>query len=42
MGVAIWGLIPRKHIGLSDRAGRAVAVDAFNTIYYLLTMIRHR
>lgn len=42
MGVAIWGQIPRRHIGLGDLAGRAVAFDAFNTIYYFLTMIRHR
>jgi flap endonuclease-1 len=42
MGVAIWGQIPRKHIGLDELAGRTVAFDTFNTIYYFLTMIRHR
>lgn len=42
MGVAIWGQIPRKHIGLDELAGRRIAFDAFNTIYYFLTVIRHR
>jgi flap endonuclease-1 len=42
MGVAIWGQIPRRHIGLDELAGRTIAIDAFNTIYYFLTMIRHR
>jgi flap endonuclease-1 len=42
MGVAIWGQIPRTHIGLDQLTGRTIAFDAFNTIYYFLTMIRHR
>jgi flap endonuclease-1 len=42
MGVAIWGQIPRTRIGLDDLAGQTIAFDAFNTIYYFLTMIRHR
>jgi len=42
MGVAIWGQIPRTLIGLDELAGQTIAFDAFNTIYYFLTMIRHR
>ena len=42
MGVAMWEQIPKRTIDLEDLAGRTVALDAFNTIYYFLTVIRHR
>jgi flap endonuclease-1 len=42
MGVAIWEQIPKRTIDLEDLAGCTVALDAFNTIYYFLTVIRHR
>lgn len=42
MGVAIWGQIHRRTIDLEDLAGQAIALDAFNTIYYFLAVIRHR
>jgi flap endonuclease-1 len=42
MGVAMWEQIPRRKIGLEDLAGHKIALDAFNTIYYFLTVIRHR
>ena len=40
MGVDISGLIERKKIALEDLAGRSVAIDAFNTLYQFLSMIR--
>jgi flap endonuclease-1 len=42
MGVAIWQLIPRKTVDPEDLEGRIIALDAFNTIYYFLSVIRHR
>lgn len=42
MGTAIWKQIPRRTIHLEDLAGRKIAVDAFNTLYYFLSVIRHR
>ena len=42
MGVALWGQIPRRTIDLEDLTGHAIALDAFNTIYYFLAVIRHR
>lgn len=42
MGVAISELIPRKDIGLDNLAGQKIALDAFNTIYYFLAVIRHK
>jgi flap endonuclease-1 len=42
MGVAIWDQIPKRAIGLEYLAGRTIALDAFNTIYHFLTVIRHR
>jgi hypothetical protein len=32
----------REHIELDQLASRTIAFDAFHTIYYFLTMIRHR
>jgi flap endonuclease-1 len=42
MGVAISELIPRKETGLADLAGHKIALDALNTIYYFLAVIRHQ
>lgn len=42
MGVAISKLIPRKQIEIADLAGKQIALDAFNTIYYFLSVIRNR
>ncbi len=40
MGVDISGLVERKRIALEDLAGRSIAIDAFNTLYQFLSMIR--
>jgi len=40
MGVDISGLVKGKPIRLEDLSGRSVAVDAFNTLYQFLSMIR--
>ena len=40
MGVDISDLIERKKIVLEDLAGRSIAIDAFNTLYQFLSMIR--
>ncbi len=40
MGVDISSLVGGKPIMLSDLTGRSVAVDAFNTLYQFLSMIR--
>jgi flap endonuclease-1 len=40
MGVDISDLISAKRIALEDLAGRSVAIDAFNTLYQFLSMIR--
>lgn len=42
MGVPIWELIPRRTIDPEDLEGRIIALDAFNTIYYFLSVIRHK
>jgi len=42
MGVAISQLIPRREIGLADLAGQTIALDAFNTIYFFLAIVRDR
>jgi flap endonuclease-1 len=42
MGVAMWELIARRTIDPEDLAGRVIALDAFNTIYHFLAVIRHR
>jgi flap endonuclease-1 len=42
MGLPIWALIPRRTIDPEDLAGRIIALDAFNTIYYFLSVIRHK
>ena len=40
MGVDISDLIEGKSITLGDLSGRSVAIDAFNTLYQFLSMIR--
>lgn len=40
MGVDISDLIEAKRISLEDLAGRSIAIDAFNTLYQFLSMIR--
>lgn len=40
MGVDISDLIEPKKIALEDLAGRSIAIDAFNTLYQFLSMIR--
>jgi flap endonuclease-1 len=42
MGVAVWDLIPRKTIDPEELSGQTIALDAFNTLYYFLAVIRHR
>ena len=42
MGVDISDLIEAKQISLEDLTGRSIAVDAFNTLYQFLSMIRQR
>jgi len=40
MGVDISDLVEGRPVGLEDLAGRSVAIDAFNTLYQFLSMIR--
>ncbi len=40
MGVDISGLVKGKPIRIEDLSGRSVAIDAFNTLYQFLSMIR--
>ncbi len=40
MGVDISDLVETKPIALEDLAGRSIAIDAFNTLYQFLSMIR--
>jgi flap endonuclease-1 len=40
MGVDISDLVEAKRISLEDLSGRSVAIDAFNTLYQFLSMIR--
>jgi len=40
MGVDISDLVEGKPIALEDLSGRSIAIDAFNTIYQFLSMIR--
>ncbi len=42
MGVDISDLIEAKQIALEDLTGRSIAIDAFNTLYQFLSMIRQR
>ncbi len=40
MGVNLSGLVEPKNIELSDLRGKSVAIDAYNTIYQFLSIIR--
>ncbi|HEX9908079.1 MAG TPA: flap endonuclease-1 [Thermoplasmata archaeon] len=40
MGVDISDLVKGKQVSLTDLSGRSVAIDAFNTLYQFLSMIR--
>lgn len=40
MGVDISGLVKGRPISLADLTGRSIAIDAFNTVYQFLSMIR--
>lgn len=40
MGVDISDLVEAKRISLEDLSGRSIAIDAFNTLYQFLSMIR--
>lgn len=40
MGVDISGLVKGRPIAIEDLSGRSVAIDAFNTLYQFLSMIR--
>ena len=42
MGVALSEIIPSKDIELSELSGKKIAIDAFNTIYQFLSIIRDR
>lgn len=42
MGIQISELIPKKEIELADLAGKKIAIDAFNTIFQFLSIIRDR
>lgn len=42
MGVKLGDLIPKKEIELKDLAGKKIAIDAYNTIYQFLSIIRDR
>jgi flap endonuclease-1 len=42
MGVDLGDLLRKKSIEISDLSGRWVAVDAFNTLYQFLSIIRQR
>ena len=40
MGVNLSGLVEPRNIELSELSGRSVAIDAYNTIYQFLSIIR--
>lgn len=42
MGVNLGDLIPAKEVELKDLAGKKIAIDAHNTIYQFLSIIRDR
>jgi len=42
MGVQLTEIIPSKEINLEDLAGKKVGIDAFNTAYQFLSIIRDR
>ena len=42
MGVQISSIIPRLEVELSDLTGKKVAIDAFNTLFQFLSIIRQK
>lgn len=42
MGVQLREIIPRKEVELEELAGKKIAIDAFNTLYQFLSIIRDR
>lgn len=42
MGVQISGIVPKKNIELIDLSGKKIAIDAFNTLFQFLSIIRDR
>ncbi|MBI4173568.1 MAG: flap endonuclease-1 [Candidatus Aenigmarchaeota archaeon] len=42
MGVQLTGIVPTKAISLADLKGKTIAIDAYNTIYQFLSIIRDR
>ncbi|VVB88691.1 Flap endonuclease 1 [uncultured archaeon] len=42
MGVDLGDLFEKKEIGLSDLKGKIIAIDAYNTLYQFLSIIRQR
>jgi flap endonuclease-1 len=42
MGVQITEILPKKEIELADLVGKKIAIDAFNTIFQFLSIIRDR
>jgi len=42
MGIQISEIIPKKEVEFTDLAGQKIAIDAFNTIFQFLSIIRDR
>ncbi|MEM5794618.1 MAG: flap endonuclease-1 [Candidatus Aenigmatarchaeota archaeon] len=42
MGVQLSGLLPSREVELEDLSGKKIAIDAFNTLYQFLSIIRDR
>ncbi len=42
MGVQISGIIPKTEIELETLSGKKIAIDAYNTLFQFLSIIRHR
>jgi len=42
MGVQLGSIVPKKEIELVELSGRKIAIDAFNTLYQFLSIIRDR
>ncbi|MFH1432423.1 MAG: flap structure-specific endonuclease, partial [archaeon] len=40
MGVKISDIVPRRELSLSEIRGKTLAVDALNTLYQFLSIIR--
>jgi len=42
MGVQISGIIPKTEIELENLTGKKIAIDAYNTLFQFLSIIRQR